>query len=124
MLTHSGRLFLMRDSHSHNRKVYEWPLDTMGVGPVECMSEVLNKERYQIIIGTKNGKIYEYSTHKTYFVDISDHELEDGSKITKVHEFCSLLVSDNVAEFVRVSTSKHESVILSACLKACPNSTE
>ena len=125
MLTHSGRLFIMRDSHALDRKkVYEWPLDTMGVGPVECMSEVLNKEHNKVIIGTKSGKIYEYHNNKTYFVDISDHELEDGSRITKVHEFCSLLMSDNVAEFVRVSTSKHDSVILSACLRVSPNSTE
>ena len=100
ILTHSGRLFYNNLDNSHKSRetsVFEFPLTQLGIPLVECISSKTAFEESSFVIGCKDGSLYRYNgasdklDHEVKFEKISDHELQDGSRIEKVHEICELM---------------------------------
>ena len=59
---------------------------------VNCISEIVD-ESGQLVLGTKDGRIYRYDRTKENFEFISDSELHDGSTIKGVDEICLLVTN-------------------------------
>ena len=109
------------DVEDARKIVFEFPLSQMNIPPVDCLSSKTGFDQTNIVLGCKNGSIYMYQetperSGNFDFVKISGHELQDGSKIKKVHEICELIDKRYDQKFViaRVTTSKDDEVVLSS----------
>ena len=58
-----------------------------GDTTINCISEIVN-ESGQLVLATKDGRIFRYDRTKEIFELISDCELHDGSTIKEVDELC------------------------------------
>ena len=64
-----------------------------GDTKVNCISEVVNGSG-QLVLATKDGRIFRYDSTKESFELISDSELHDGSTIKEVDELCVLVTKE------------------------------
>ena len=100
MLTESGRLFVPEDEgysegYRENQVLEVTQEYLCDIGPIDCMSYIIKDKYSLLIVGCKNGKIYVSDTNTSSFREIGNHELEDGSKITKVHEICVIYSAES-----------------------------
>ena len=102
----SGRIFVVPidQSLSSVDKSANWTeIDLKALG---IKNKIVGFSDYFRYLWTQEGEIYEYvdSTHELKLV--SDHDLQDGSKIKEVHEIAISASSRNhFASFARVTTT-------------------
>ena len=65
VLTESGRLYVSSvnwfsdaSTPKHDPKIFEFPLEDSGIGPIECISTKVCSEYGHFTIATKDGSVY------------------------------------------------------------------